>query len=90
MGTALLGIGVFIQLETESDERISGLGLDSFLSNPAIILIIFGVLLFLLGFCGCFGALFEISYLLIFVSPSSTSLFNRHSLGLAQYGEAIL
>ena len=43
---ALLGIGIYIQL----DASIASLGLSDFLSNPAIVVIILGSVLFLLGF----------------------------------------
>lgn len=60
---ALLGIGIYLQVET----AIDNLGLSGLLSNPAIILIIIGSVLFLLGFCGCFGALLELFFLLLIV-----------------------
>ena len=60
---ALLGIGIYLQVET----AIDNLGLSGLLSNPAIILIIIGSVLFLLGFCGCFGALLELFFLLVIV-----------------------
>lgn len=65
---AILAIGIFVQLETENNEVFEGLGLDNFFTNPAVILIVIGAVLFLLGFTGCFGALFEIFYVLVFVS----------------------
>ena len=63
VGMALLGIGIYLQVET----AIDNLGLSGLLSNPAIILIIIGSVLFLLGFCGCFGALLELFFLLVIV-----------------------
>jgi len=60
---ALLGIGIYLQVET----AIDNLGLSGLLSNPAIISIIIGGVLFLLGFCGCFGALLELFFLLVVV-----------------------
>ena len=41
-------------------------------SAPAIFLIVIGVMLFIIGFCGCFGALLEIFYLLVIVSLTHT------------------
>lgn len=63
VGIALLGIGIYLQVET----AIDNLGLSGLLSNPAIILIIIGSVLFILGFCGCFGALLELFFLLVIV-----------------------
>jgi hypothetical protein len=44
------------------------LRLSSILTSPAIVMIVLGVLLFILGFCGCLGALLEVFFLLIGVS----------------------
>lgn len=63
---ALLGIGIYVQVET----AIDSLGLSGLLSNPAIVMIILGAILFLLGFCGCFGALLELFPLLVIVSAT--------------------
>lgn len=43
------------------------LELSSLLTNPAIVMIILGGILFILGFCGCLGALLEIFFLLVIV-----------------------
>lgn len=40
------------------------------LTNPAIALIIFGAFLFIIGFCGCLGALLEVFILLVLVGQS--------------------
>lgn len=41
------------------------LGLSDFLTNPSIIIIVLGSFLFIIGFCGCLGALLEIFFLLV-------------------------
>ena len=64
LGAAMLAIGIYVQVETAFEM----LELSSVLTNPAIVLIIFGCLLFILGFCGCLGALLEIFFLLVIVS----------------------
>ena len=75
VGMALLGIGIYLHVET----AIDNLGLGGLLSNPAIILIIIGSVLFLLGFCGCFGALLELFILLVIVRtlhvPQETAVY---------------
>ncbi len=60
----LLAIGIYVQVESTFDELMLG----SLLTSPAIIIIILGSLLLILGFCGCLGALLEIFFLLIIVS----------------------
>ena len=51
---------------------IQELMLGGAISYPAIFLIVIGGLLFIIGFCGCFGALLEIFVLLVIVSLSVT------------------
>lgn len=42
------------------ETNLDNLDVDNFLTAPAILLCIIGGLLFILGFCGCFGALLEL------------------------------
>ena len=63
LGVALLAIGIYVQVETTFDM----LELSALLTNPAIVMIILGAFLFILGFCGCIGALLEIFFLLLIV-----------------------
>lgn len=49
------------------ETNLDNLDVDNFLTAPAIMLCIIGGLLFLLGFCGCLGALLELYFLLIAV-----------------------
>lgn len=64
LGVALLAIGIYVQVESTFDM----LRLSSVLTSPAIVMIILGGLLFILGFCGCLGALLEVFFLLVIVS----------------------
>lgn len=66
LGMALLAIGIYVQVETTFDMLM----LSSVLTNPAIVMIILGSLLFILGFCGCLGALLEVFFLLVIVRKS--------------------
>lgn len=61
LGIALLALGIYVQVEKTFDMLMLG----SVLTNPSIIIIILGGLLFIIGFCGCLGALLELFYLLI-------------------------
>lgn len=63
LGMALLAIGIYVQVETAFD----GLQLNDLITNPSIAMIILGSVLFLIGFCGCLGALLELFILLIVV-----------------------
>ncbi|XP_064401853.1 tetraspanin-33-like [Halichondria panicea] len=61
LGVVILAIGIYVQVET----GFSDLSLGSVLTSPAIVLIIIGAVLFVVGFCGCFGALLELFPLLL-------------------------
>ena len=65
LGMCLLGVGIYVQVDTTFGE----LGFDDYLTSPSIVLMVVGSILFLLGFLGCFGALFELLPILIIVSP---------------------
>lgn len=67
LGVAFLAIGIYVQVESTFDM----LRLSSVLTSPAIIMIILGGVLFILGFCGCLGALLEVFFLLVIVSAKS-------------------
>jgi hypothetical protein len=58
LGVALLGAGVYVL--TAPETNLDNVDVDNFLTAPAILLCIIGGVLFLLGFCGCFGALLEL------------------------------
>ena len=80
------------------------MNLTSLLSNPSISLIIIGAVLFIIGFCGCFGALLEVYVLLVLVgnfchfislpsldhTPSSSSLQYSILLGMIVLAEISL
>jgi hypothetical protein len=68
LGVALLGAGVYVL--TAPETNLDNVDVDNFLTAPAILLCIIGGVLFLLGFCGCFGALLELYIPLIVVGLS--------------------
>ena len=64
LGGALLAIGIIAELQKEDYGDVS----SSVLASPAIICIIIGSVLFLLGLLGAVGALVELYYVLMIVS----------------------
>lgn len=64
IGIVLATLGTYVQVE----KTFTQLSVQSVLSNPAMILIIAGGILVILGVCGSIGALLEIYFLLILVS----------------------
>lgn len=75
LGIFCLAIGIFVQTESSFQD----LNLGAIITSPAIVLIVIGAVLFIIGFCGCFGALLELFVLLIIVSfrcVSAPDLFN--------------
>lgn len=72
MGLAILALGIYaIILSNEDALQVVG---SSTLSVPGIVLVILGVFLVVVGFCGWLGALREIFVLLVIVSPPSLSV----------------
>ena len=65
LGVALLGAGVYVL--TAPETNLDNVEVDNFLTAPAIVFCIIGGILFLLGFCGCFGALLELYLPLLIV-----------------------
>ena len=65
VGAILLAVGIFAQVEAGT---LNEFGVGDVLASPAIIIIILGAVLFILGFSGCLGALREVFILLVIVS----------------------
>ena len=62
-GGLFLGVGLYARLQSNSWDSLGGVSTD-----PAVLMIVVGIIIFLLGFCGCIGALRENLCLLRMVS----------------------
>ena len=63
----MFGIGIYAWIEKETFTRLSNLSIGV-LFDPAFLFIVVGVFVFVIGFCGCVGALRENTTLLLVVS----------------------
>jgi hypothetical protein len=63
----VFGIGIYAWIEKETFTRLSNLSIGV-LFDPAFLFIVVGVFVFVIGFCGCVGALRENTTLLLVVS----------------------
>ena len=69
LGLGILALGIYaIVLSNEAALQVVG---STTLSVPGIVLVVLGVFLVVVGFCGWLGALREIFILLVVVSPPS-------------------
>ena len=75
IGGLICGVGLWARVVYAQENNSLGLfgGWDL---DPAVLFIIVGVIMFLLGFCGCIGALRENICLLKFVSAKTCSSFS--------------
>ena len=67
VGFTVFGIGIYAWIEKETFTRLSNLSIGV-LFDPAFLLIVVGIFVFVIGFCGCVGALRENTTLLLVVS----------------------
>ena len=63
----MFGIGIYAWIEKETFANISNLSVGV-LFDPAFIFLVVGSLVFIIGFCGCVGALRENTTLLLIVN----------------------
>lgn len=82
LGVALLGAGVYVL--TAPETNLDNVEVDNFLTAPAILLCIIGGVLFLLGFCGCFGALLEL-YIPLIIYTAVLSILVLVEIGVVVY-----
>jgi tetraspanin-5 len=67
VGFAIFGIGIYAWVEKETFTRLSSLSIGV-LFDPAFIFLVVGGFVFIIGFCGCVGALRENTSLLLLVN----------------------
>lgn len=70
----MFGIGIYAWIEKETFTRLSNLSIGV-LFDPAFLFIVVGVFVFVIGFCGCVGALRENTTLLLVVSTLKKNYF---------------
>lgn len=67
VGFALFGIGIYAWIEKDTFARLSNMSIGILL-DPAFIFLVVGLFVFVIGFCGCVGALRENTNLLLMFS----------------------
>ena len=67
VGFAIFGIGIYAWVEKETFNRLNSLSIGV-LFDPAFIFLVVGGFVFIIGFCGCVGALRENTMLLVMFS----------------------
>lgn len=67
LGFLIFGIGIYAWIEKDTFTRLSSLSIG-ILFDPAFIFLVIGLMVFIIGFCGCVGALRENTLLLLLVS----------------------
>ena len=68
LGCAVLGVGIWVRADPQFREYVDSNGNFNFLYTGAYILIVVGVIIMLVGFLGCWGALRENQAMLLSVS----------------------
>jgi hypothetical protein len=64
---AVFGIGIYAWIEKETFKNINNLSVGV-IFDPAFIFLVVGAFVFIIGFCGCVGALRENTTFLLVVS----------------------
>lgn len=67
VGILVFGVGIYAWIEKDTFTRLSNLSIGV-LFDPAFIFLVVGAFVFVIGFCGCVGALRENTNLLLGVS----------------------
>lgn len=70
VGFALFGIGIYAWVEKDTFAKLSNMSIGILL-DPAFIFLVVGLFVFIIGFCGCVGALRENTNLLLVVKKTS-------------------
>jgi tetraspanin-5 len=66
LGFLIFGIGIWAWIEKDTFQRLSTISIGIFF-DPAFIFLVIGGFVFIIGFCGCIGALRENTFLLTLV-----------------------
>ena len=77
VGATLLGVGLYVKLDSNTNDLLDVLklaGEDELLHTAAILVIVVGALIFVVGFFGCCGACQESTYMLFIVSENRTKV----------------
>jgi hypothetical protein len=67
VGILVFGVGIYAWIEKDTFTRLSNLSIGV-LFDPAFLFLVVGSFVFVIGFCGCVGALRENTNLLLGVS----------------------
>lgn len=82
VGFTVFGIGIYAWIEKETFTRLSSLSIGV-LFDPAFIFLVVGSFVFIIGFCGCVGALREnTNLLLVFSFALGIIFFAELALGI--------
>jgi tetraspanin-5 len=82
VGFTVFGIGIYAWIEKETFTRLSSLSIGV-LFDPAFIFLVVGSFVFVIGFCGCVGALREnTTLLLVFSFALGIIFFAELALGI--------
>ena len=66
VGFAVFGIGIYAWIEKDTFNKLTTMSIGV-LFDPAFVFLVVGLLVFIIGFCGCVGALRENTNLLLIV-----------------------
>ncbi len=74
LGCAILGVGIWVRVDPNLSKYVDNSGTFDYLYTGAYILIVVGVIVMIIGFLGCCGAIRESQCMLATVSDSFTLL----------------
>lgn len=73
-GFAVFGVGIYAWIEKDTFNRLTTMS-TGVLFDPAFIFLVVGLFVFIIGFCGCVGALRENTNLLLIVNNLKLNSF---------------
>lgn len=85
-GAALLGVGIWVKVDKVIAQNLSKVIPGNYLEVIAIVLIVLGSLIFVIGFCGCCGACKEsVCLLAIYIALMVVIVLAEITVGVAAY-----